>query len=136
MFIPLINQKAWKILISTPGEEGLPMPLLRRLANADAQAFQPQGPFSARVRMRDGEAAAKKISNRWEYHREGALIFLNATDIQALYLQLIRLCYLTPFILKILPLALWLSNLKGRFGLAWVRRKIRIRHKNRTKRGL
>jgi hypothetical protein len=38
-------------------------------------------------------------------------------------MELIRLCYLTPLIVKVLPLALFVSNLRGRLGLAWLRRK-------------
>ena len=84
--------------------------------------------------MRDGDAAAEIISRRWGFEREGAAIFLNGGELQMIYIQLIRLCYLNPFLLKILPLALFLSNLKGRVGLAWVRRRIRGR-KGGTRRG-
>ena len=104
---------------------GLTDAAVAALANDKAETYQPRGPFKAEVRMRDGEAAARKISKRWGFRNKGEIIFINTDDIQALYGQLIRQCYLTPFILKILPLALWIFNLKGRIGLAWVRRRIK-----------
>jgi hypothetical protein len=42
-----------------------------------------------------------------------------------LFMQLIRICYLTPLVEKLLPLSLATYNLWGRFGLAWMRRQIR-----------
>ena len=51
-------------------------------------------------------------------------IFLHAADIHQLYGDLIKLCYLTPFRERILPVALLLNNLKGRIGLSWVRRRL------------
>jgi D-aminopeptidase len=104
--------------------KGLAAAAVEALENSEAKPYKVSGPFDAVVRMRDGEAAAEKISQRWGFKREGAAILLNAGELQMLYIQLIRLCYLNPFILKILPLALFLSNLKGRIGLAWVRRRI------------
>ncbi len=40
-------------------------------------------------------------------------------------MHLIRICYLTPLVEKMLPLCLAVYNLWGRFGLAWIRRQIR-----------
>jgi len=114
---------------------GLADAAVESLAIEDAEPYRPPGPFGAKVCMRDGEDAAKKISRRWGCPRKGALILLNTENIQTLYKQLIRICYLTPFILKILPLALLISNIKGRIGLVWVRRKIKLSHKNGTKKG-
>jgi hypothetical protein len=45
--------------------------------------------------------------------------------MQELFMQLIRICYLTPLVEKMLPLSLAAYNLRGRFGLAWIRRQIR-----------
>jgi D-amino peptidase len=44
-----------------------------------------------------------------------------------LYMELIRLCYLTPAIEKLLPLALAVFNLKGRIGIMRARRRLRRR---------
>ncbi|GAG01281.1 unnamed protein product, partial [marine sediment metagenome] len=45
--------------------------------------------------------------------------------IHQLYLELIRLCYLTPAIEKVLPLALVAFNLKGRIGIIRARRRLK-----------
>jgi D-aminopeptidase len=83
--------------------------------------YQPKGPMQARVTLRDGEAPARKIAGRWKLERNRDQIILDAPDIQALYMQLIRICYLTPLVEKTLPAALGAYNLWGRLGLAWVR---------------
>ena len=44
-----------------------------------------------------------------------------------LYLELIKLCYLTPAIEKILPLALMIFNLQGRIGIIRARRRLKRR---------
>ena len=76
--------------------------------------------------MRDGENRARKIAGRWRMAHQGDQIFFEAADTQDLYLNLIRICYLTPRLQKMLPYCLPVYNLWGRIGLAWVRRK----HKN------
>ena len=114
--------------------EGLADAAVEAIGNSRSKPYKISGPYEAVVRMRDGEDVAAKISRRWGFKREGAAILLNAGELRMIYLQLIGLCYLNPFILKILPLALFLSNLKGRIGLAWVRRRIRGR-KGGIKRG-
>lgn len=121
---PIDKSKGAENFDTETWRKGLAEAAVEALKNRESKPYRKSGPFEAVVRMRDGEAAAEKISQRWGYKREGAAIFFNAGDLQTLYLQLIRLCYLNPFILKILPLALFLSNLKGRIGLAWVRRRI------------
>ena len=40
-------------------------------------------------------------------------------------MHLIRICYLTPLVGKMLLPCLAVYNLWGRFGLAWIRRQIR-----------
>ena len=51
-----------------------------------------------------------------------AIIFIEAADIHQLYSDLIRLCYLTPLMKKMIPFWIFLFDLWGRIGLAWVRR--------------
>ncbi len=87
--------------------------------------YLPEGPFAAVVEMLDGPNIAEKLACRWGYDFKGAEIFLHEDDIEALYKSLLRLCYFTPFVEKILPLGLHLFNLRGRAGLWWVRRRIR-----------
>ena len=81
--------------------------------------------MQARVTLRDGEAAARKIANRWKFERDRNQIVLSAPNIQALYMELIRICYLNPLVEKALPFCLMAYNLWGRIGLAWVRRQIK-----------
>ncbi|MFC1857281.1 M55 family metallopeptidase, partial [Thermodesulfobacteriota bacterium] len=91
------------------------------LSNKDTVPHLPAGPFKAMVSMRDGNQVAGKIARRWNFKCEGAKIFLDRGNISDLYDDLIRLCYLTPLAKKTLPAGLWLYDLLGRFGLAWVR---------------
>jgi hypothetical protein len=77
------------------------------------------------VKMRDGEAVARKIADRWKLECRKDEIYMNAGDMSQLSIMLIRICYLTPLVAKTLPLSLGLYNLWGRLGLAWVRRQIR-----------
>jgi hypothetical protein len=95
------------------------------LNNVSTEAYQPKGPFSVEVTIRDGERIARKLANRWGFGHQGNRIFLHASDIQILYQDLIRLCYLTPLIEKIIPVGLFIYDLWGRMGLFWVRRGLK-----------
>jgi hypothetical protein len=75
--------------------------------------------------MRDGAHAARKIANRWQLDHQNDQILINAAHIRQLYMTLIRICYLTPLVEKMLPVCLIAYNLWGRIGLAWVRRQIK-----------
>ena len=55
----------------------------------------------------------------------GDRIRFEAPDIYHLYHQLIRICYLTPWIEKRLDWLLLLFNLKGRLGMMWLQRQLR-----------
>jgi len=83
------------------------------------------GPFDVRVVFREGEGAARQVAHRWGLKQEGRAIRLSVDDLQTLFMVLSRICYLVPALLPILPLALRLQNVKGRLGLAWVRRQLR-----------
>jgi D-amino peptidase len=96
--------------------------VIAALNNDSTEPYFPRGPFEAVITMRDGEKIAQKLARRWGHRCEGANIFITTDDIHKLYLDLIRMCYLTPLIEKILPLALAVSNLRGRLGMTWLRR--------------
>ena len=96
--------------------------VIAALNNDSTEPYFPRGPFKAVITMRDGERIAQKLSTRWGHAQQGADIFINTDDIHTLYMELIRLCYLTPLIVKVLPLALFVANLRGRLGMAWLRR--------------
>jgi D-amino peptidase len=95
------------------------------LSNRKTTPYIPVGPFDARVTMRDGEAEAARLARRWKFEQVGAQVRIHSASIHQLYLQLVRLCYLTPTIEKVLPLALAAFNLKGRIGIIRARRRLK-----------
>jgi len=98
---------------------------VKSLSNRDTKPYEPLGPFDARVTLRDGEAAAIRLARRWKFEQVGAQIRIQRASIHQLYMELIRLCYLTPAIEKVLPLALVAFNLKGRIGIIRARRRLK-----------
>jgi len=98
---------------------------VKSLTNRKTKPYEPLGPFDARVTLRDGEAAATRLARRWKFERVGPQIRIQRDSIHQLYMELIRLCYLTPAIEKLLPLALAAFNLKGRMGIMRARRRLR-----------
>jgi len=104
---------------------GLAQSAIKSLTNNHTVPYRPQGPFDAVVTLRDGESAARKIAGRWGFRREGMNIHINRSTMSALYLDLVRICYLRPMIEKVLPLALTAFNWRGRAGMAWLRRRLK-----------
>ena len=100
---------------------------VKSLTNHRTVPYAPVGPFKATVTMRDGEAAAAKLARRWRFMQNGAQIRIQAADMMDLYLELIKLCYLTPAIEKILPFALMIYHLQGRMGIIRARRRLKRR---------
>jgi len=104
---------------------GLARAAVASLSNVTTEPYAPKGPFNAILTMRDGEEQARELATRWGFSYEGPEIFIETPDIQQLYEALIRLCYLTPFTEKVLPFALTLHKIAGRYGLAMVRRRLK-----------
>jgi len=104
---------------------GLVREAVASISNPATKPYQPKGPFQARVTLRDGPQTARKLARRWGFRHEEDRIYINAADIHDLYQSFIRLCYLTPRLEKILPIGMFLYNLRGRLGLAWVRRGLK-----------
>ncbi len=98
---------------------------VKSLTNHRTIPYEPAGPFNATVTMREGKAVAAKLARRWKFERAGAQIRIHGANMEQLYLKLIRLCYLTPSIEKMLPLALVAFNLKGRIGIIRARRRLK-----------
>ena len=98
---------------------------VKSLTNHKTKPYLPVGPFDARVTMRAGVAEAARLARRWKFEQAGAQIRIYSASIHQLYLELIRLCYLTPTIEKVLPLALMAFNLKGRIGIIRARRRLK-----------
>lgn len=104
---------------------GLAEAAVKSLANHKTLPYAPTGPFDAKVTMRAGQAQAAKLARRWQLEMSGEQIRIQTDDIQQLYLELIKLCYLTPAIEKIMPLALMMFNLRGRSGILRARRRLK-----------
>ena len=104
---------------------GLRQAAVKALENNRTAPYEPEGPIRVIVKMRTGSIAARKMARRWGLDCLGDQIVIDAADIHDAYLHLIRICYLTPALEKTLPLGLWIYNLWGRVGLAWVRRRIK-----------
>ncbi|MCO6746517.1 hypothetical protein KQH42_30415, partial [Streptomyces sp. CHA1] len=75
--------------------------------------------------MRDGEKAAAKAARSWKLDHDGNTVYFTAPDFDALYTTLLRICYFTPFVERILPFALPLYNAYGRRGLVWTRKQLK-----------
>ena len=98
---------------------------LSSLSNTATEPYIPAGPFMAEITMRQGRKAARKLARRWGFSQKDTRIIIEAADMKLLYRDLLRLCYLTPLTVKMLPLGLTFYNLTGRLGLEWVRRRQR-----------
>jgi D-amino peptidase len=99
------------------------------IANTESRPFRPPGPFKVAVTMRDGPEVAAELARRWGFARTGRRIVFESPTMQALYMDLIRLCYLSPRIEAWLPFCLAVYNFWGRASLSWVRRRLRSRRK-------
>jgi D-amino peptidase len=95
------------------------------LRNRSTAPLRLPGPFTAEVRMRDGVGPARRLGRRWHLKARGDRITVRAPDFQRLYMAMIRLCYLTPAVERVLPLGLCLFNLGGRLGRAWARHRLK-----------
>jgi D-amino peptidase len=99
-----------------------------RLAAADPgpEPYSPAGPFEARLTMRDGAESAIKHAAPWGFNFEHDTIILRADSLSGIYYDLIRLCYLSPFIEKFLAPSLALYNSYGYLGNLWARIMLRL----------
>ena len=95
------------------------------LFNEATRPLTGTGPFDVRVVFREGTSAARQAARRWGLIQEGRAVWFRVADLRELFMVLSKICYLVPAMLPVLPLALRLQNVKGRLGLAWVRRQLR-----------
>jgi hypothetical protein len=116
--------------------EGLARAAARAIENRDGRPFRPPGPFQVKITMRDGPAVATKLARRWQFENSGDAIVFQSPDMRTLYMNLIRLCYLTPRLESWLPIGLRLYDLWGRSGRGWVRRRLRRARRTARKRGI
>jgi len=93
----------------------------RSLTHLAPEPYQPAGPFSVRLALRDGPAVAAKLSRRWRLGRKGNALYFESQTFEELYDRLLTICYLTPVTARHRRSALWLYSLWGRLGQWWVR---------------
>lgn len=93
------------------------------LENSSIAPYNLKGPFTAQVTMRDGTKITKKIARQWKFERHENSLYITTSDMKTLYLNLIRICYLTPLIEIILPVGILFYNGIGKLGLWWIRKK-------------
>ncbi len=122
---PIDKSRGFERFDSRNWRSALAQAAVQSLSNRKTKAYEPAGPFDARVTLRDGETEAIKLARRWKFEQAGAQIRIQRASIHQLYMELIRLCYLTPAIEKVLPLALTAFNLKGRSGI--LRARLRLK---------
>jgi D-amino peptidase len=124
---PIDKSRGFERFDSSNWRSALAQAAVKSLSNRKTKPYEPLGPFAARVTMRDGEAVAARLARRWKFEQVGPQIRIERDSIHQLYMELIRLCYLTPAIEKVLPLALAVFNLKGRIGIIRARRRLKKR---------
>jgi len=95
------------------------------LSNESVDIFQPDGPFSVKVRMRDGAPAAIKLRKSRAFSGNDDYLEFTSDNMSDLYWQLIRIAYLTAISECFLPQSLWLANLWGHFSLLWAKKRAR-----------
>ncbi len=100
---------------------------VRSLENGTTGPYAMKGIFEVELVWRDGAAAALKLADRWGLFRQDDTLYFNAENFDELYRTLIRICYMTPFIERILPAGLPFYNLMGRYGLFAARRRLKKR---------
>ena len=110
-----------------PWRESLCQIVFKAVQNSHTLPFLPKGPFRAIVKFCDGKKTAERISKRWGFVRKGTEIQIQTDMFKELYMDLIRICYLTPMIEKMLPAGvLGLYNLAGFAGLNFYHKRYRI----------
>lgn len=97
------------------------------LDNEAALPYEMKGPFEVELVWRDGEGEASVLAARWGLGLRGDTLLFRTSGFDDLYRTLIRVCYMTPLVERILPAGLPLYNLAGRWGLSLARRALRKR---------
>lgn len=97
---------------------------LKSLENNEARPCLMPGPLDVEMQLRDGEDAAMKMARRWKLENEGDTVRFHSESFDEMYWQLIRCCYLMPFMEHAMTPCLTLYNLMGRMGRAWARHRI------------
>jgi len=120
-----IEKKEESVFDKSKWRAGLAEKGVESLNNSATKPYNPRGPFSVSLWLRDGHEEAKRLAVRWKLEYNDNKICFLSPDLISVYNMLARICYLTPVIERIATIALFLFNLRGRIGQSWVRRKIR-----------
>jgi D-aminopeptidase len=100
---------------------GLQTAAARAMREVHTQPHSPRGPFFCEIRLKPG--AARKTAYRWGVKRKHDRLFFDSPNMESLFRELVRIAYFTPILEAAMPISLFLQNLKGRLGLARVRRR-------------
>jgi len=93
------------------------------IADGRTKPYRSMKNLAARISFRDGPDMARKLAFRWKLDHSGDTIYIAAANIRELYQILIRICYLTPLLEKMIRVGLPLFNLRGWLGLQWAVKK-------------
>jgi len=93
------------------------------ISNQQTTAFQPAGPFSVKIRIRDGAPAAARLRKRQSFSGTDDYLEFTSESMSDLYWQLIRLAYLSPATERFIAQSLWAANFWGWLTLLWARRR-------------
>lgn len=109
--------KAWRRTLSERAVSSLSDPA--------SSPFQPMGPFKTAVTMAGNRRTAATIARRWGHRHRACTIHFSTDTVDNLFLELIKLAYLTPAALALLPIGLALYDIIGRTGLKWAGRQVK-----------
>ncbi|MCP3873668.1 MAG: M55 family metallopeptidase [Desulfobacteraceae bacterium] len=98
---------------------------VKAIKNSSNHPYDPNGPFEAIITMRDGDKSAFKIAKKWGFHAKNDTLIIWSKDLGTLYMELIKLAYLTPLTLNILSIGLPIFNFIGFAGLIWAKHQLR-----------
>ena len=89
---------------------------------ACARPYDPPGPLTVEIGWRGGTAATRAVATKWHLPTQDHVITLSARTLTDIYRRLVQICYLEPWQIVWLPVALRLYRVLGRLGLALARR--------------
>jgi len=87
--------------------------------------YERDGPYRVVIVMRDGSPAAKAIAEKWHFPFQDDQVFIECPTVFSLMHILIQIVFLHPLLKRIMPLGLAIYHVYGRFGLHWVRSRLK-----------
>lgn len=105
------------------------------LTKRNASIYNPKGPFIVELTMRDGEKAARKFADDWKLIYTKSTVFFSAADMRDVFTKLTMQLYLSPLLLRFIPIVLPMYNLIGKLGIVWAGIITHAIQRNRQSRG-